>query len=224
MLSKQNGSTLLGRPEMVSMLARASSGSSSEFPALDAAPLYLRETFLFPYSQGMVFQAKVIEKMGKAGYSEVFHRPPETTQQILHPELYLSGRRPPRLALPVGKFRDPVLTDGTLGELDHQILLRQFQVADWEAIAAGWSACRYRVLEDKQRTRVTLLYVSQWRDEAAAEAFFNAYRKSILPVKLKQESFRQDSERLVTGKAADGYFRLERRGKEVTVLEGLPLE
>jgi len=172
----------------------------------------------------MVFQAKVIEKLGKAGYSEVFRRPPTTTQQILHPDLYLTNRLPPRLALPAGTFKEPVLSDGTLGELDHQILLRQFKVADWADIAAGWSACRYRVLEDKPRTRVTLLYVSEWRDEAAAQAFFTAYRKSILPVKLKSVAFRQDEDALVTGQASDGSFRLERRGKLVTVLEGLPLE
>ncbi len=223
-MAMQNGSTLVGKPELVEMMARASSSASSEFPALDAAPLYLQETFLFPYSQGMLFQSKIIEKMGKDGYSEVFRRPPTTTQQILHPDLYLAGRQPPSLTLPPGKFRDPVLTDGTLGELDHQILLRQFKVPDWAAIAAGWSACRYRVLEDKQRTRATLLYVSEWRDEAAADAFFQAYRKSILPVKLKQVSFRQDAASLVTGKAADGDFRLERQGRIVMALEGLPLE
>ena len=223
-MALQNGSSLLGRPELVAMMARASASSSSEFPALDAAPLYLQETFLFPYSQGMLFQSKVIEKLGQAGYSEVFRRPPTTTQQILHPEIYLSGRQPPSLALPPGKYRDPVLSDGTLGELDHQILLRQFKVTDWAAIAAGWSACRYRVLEDKRRTHSSLLYVSEWRDEAAAEAFFTAYRKSILPVKLKQVNFRQDGDSLATGQAADGYFRLERRGREVTVLEGLRFE
>lgn len=226
-MALQNGSTLVGKPEMVAMMARASAGNSSEFPALDAAPIYLQETFLFPYSQGLLFQSKVIEKLGQRGYSAVFLRPPTTTQQILHPDLYLEyleGRQPPQLALPPGKYPDPVLTDGTLGELDHQILLRQFKVDDWAAIAAGWSACRYRVLENKSRTRTTLLYVSQWRDEDSAERFFTAYRKSILPVKLKGVEFRQDGATQVTGKAADGYFRLERRGRDVTVLEGLALE
>jgi len=47
-VAQQNGTTLLGRPEVVAMMAKASSSSSSEFPALDAAPLYLQETFLFP--------------------------------------------------------------------------------------------------------------------------------------------------------------------------------
>lgn len=223
-MALQNGGSLVGKPELVAMMARASSGSSSEFPALDAAPLYLQETFLFPYSQGMLFQSKVIEKLGKTGYSEVFKHPPTTTQQILHPDLYLQNRQPPALALPPGKFNDPVLTDGTLGELDHQILLRQFKVADWASIAAGWSACHYRVLEDKQKTRQSLVYISQWQDENAAQAFFAAYRKSILPVKLKNLVLRQDAESLATGKADDGYFRIERRGREVTVLEGLPLE
>ncbi len=223
-MAVQNGSSLVGKPEMVAMMARASAGGSSEFPALDAAPIYLQETFLFPYSQGLLFQAKVIEKLGQRGYSAVFLRPPTTTQQILHPELYLEGRHPPTLALPPGKFSDPVLTDGTLGELDHQILLRQFKVEDWASIAAGWSACRYRVLEDKRRTRTSLLYVSQWRDDEAAQRFFAAYRKSVLPVKLKQIEFRQDGDTLVTGKAADGNFRLERRGREVTLFEGLARE
>ncbi|MBY0503293.1 MAG: hypothetical protein K2X03_05265 [Bryobacteraceae bacterium] len=223
-IAQRNGSSLVGRPDVVQTMAKATSGSSPEFPALDAAPLYLQETFLFPYSQGLVFQAKVIEKLGKPGYSEVFRRPPATTQQILHPELYLQDVRPPRLSLPSGKYPDPVLSDGLLGELDHQILLRQFQVTDWEKIAGGWTASRYRVFEDKARTRVSLVYVSLWRDEAAAEAFFAAYRKSILPGKLKQAVFWQDAASLVTGKAADGYFRLERRGREVTVREGLPGE
>lgn len=223
-MAMQNGSSLVGKPDLVAMMARASSTSSSEFPALDSAPLYLQETFLFPYSQGMLFQSKVIEKLGKTGYSEVFRRPPSTTQQILHPELYLSGLEPPALSLPPGKFKEPVLTDGTLGELDHQILLRQFKVTEWAKIAAGWSACRYRVLEDKKRTYTILVYVSQWQSDAAAQAFFDAYRKSILPVKLKKPAFRQNAGALVTGKAADGYFRMERRGKDVTVLEGLPIE
>ena len=223
-MATQNGSSLLGKPDLVAMMARASSTSSSEFPALDAAPLYLQETFLFPYSQGMLFQSKVIEKLGKAGYSEVFKRPPSTTQQILHPELYLSNTKPLPLTLPPGKFIDPVLTDGTLGELDHQILLRQFKVPEWARIASGWAGCRYRVLEDKQHTHTTLIYTSHWQSGEAAQDFFDAYRKSILPVKLKQAAFRQDSESLATGKAADGYFRIERKGQEVTVLEGLPLE
>lgn len=57
-MAVQNGSSLVGKPEMVAMMARASAGGSSEFPALDAAPIYLQETFLFPYSQGLLFRRR----------------------------------------------------------------------------------------------------------------------------------------------------------------------
>ena len=95
-----NGQTLIGRPEMVNLMSKPATMGSGEFPALAKAPLYLQETLLFPYTQGLAFQHAVIEKLGKAGFSGVFTDPPRTTQQILHPEHYFSRRGAESLELP----------------------------------------------------------------------------------------------------------------------------
>ena len=99
-----------------------------------SAPLYIRESLVFPYNRGILFQDAVFRKLGRRGFDEVFDHPPVSTQQILHPETYFSKQTPdhdrrPTLDAALGKpaakqFR--VLADGVLGEFDVSALLRQY--------------------------------------------------------------------------------------------------
>lgn len=201
------GQTLVGKPEVVKLMSRAAATDPSEFPALARAPLFLQETLIFPYTKGLLFQAAVVDRLGKDGFARLFTKPPTTSQQILHPELYLEGRAPENIELPQladkkGKWK--TLSEGTLGELDHQVLLREYKVDNWDEIAAAWTGSRYRVIEDRKRAKVVLLYASAWTDEAAARRFHDAYRQSILPGK--------DGKR--------GQARLEVKGRFVTSVEG----
>ena len=59
---------------LVKMMSRANEVSTGQFPVYDKAPLYLRETLLFPYTQGMLFQHAVVEKLDKAAFTEVFRQ------------------------------------------------------------------------------------------------------------------------------------------------------
>ena len=219
-----NGQTLIGRPEMVNLMSKPATMGSGEFPALAKAPLYLQETLLFPYTQGLAFQHAVIEKLGKAGFSGVFTDPPRTTQQILHPEHYFSRRGAESLELPpvtIAKgFKE--LSEGDLGELDHQILLRQFQVTDWESIAEGWRGSIYKVWENKREKRTLLLYASIWASENAADRFFDSYRRHVLPGKKKD--FAEDSltDGRLEARSSEGKVTLMRRGRSVFSIEGLP--
>src|SRR5262249_61171951 len=127
---------------------------------------------------GAGFQNAVYLKMGKPAFAEVFRRPPDTTQQILHPGKYFDRVEPATPDLPKvqpGKgFRD--LTEGMLGELDHAILIRQYgsrQQAD--AIAPHWKGGRYWLIESKSKDRVILRYVSEWDSPQLAHEFFRFY-------------------------------------------------
>ena len=102
--------------------------SSPQYPVFEKAPLYLRESLVFPYGRGLAFQNAVIEKMGKIGFSEVFRRPPVSTQQIIHPELYFEGREPVKVEppkLPEAK-RYRTIAEGAVGEFDLQVLIQQY--------------------------------------------------------------------------------------------------
>jgi len=69
---------------------------------------------------------------------EVFTHPPTSTQQILHPELYLAHHAPPiRLLRACGSARLRTLADGNLGEFDYRVLLSQYSSDDEGKAAAA---------------------------------------------------------------------------------------
>src|ERR1700730_10733057 len=86
----------------VSLLIR--SGAMEEMdkdPNLAKAPSYIRDDLLFPYLAGTNFAQQFLK--AHAGWSDLkllFQDPPVSTQQILHPNLYLSGVQPEKVTLP----------------------------------------------------------------------------------------------------------------------------
>ena len=64
-------------PGVLEMMSNAVENSASQYPVFSKAPLYLRESLVFPYTSGMLFQDAIYEKLGKESFSEVFRRPPK---------------------------------------------------------------------------------------------------------------------------------------------------
>src|ERR1700693_3623848 len=93
-LSKQD----CGPPEvpdrMLDLMAESIQSSAREYPVFSKAPVYIRESLVFPYSGGMLFQNAVFRKLGRDSFSEVFTNPPLSTQQIMHP-VFFPPQRPP---------------------------------------------------------------------------------------------------------------------------------
>ena len=221
-LTRRTGQSLKDSPVLVRMMSRAAELSAGQFPVFDTAPFYLKETLMFPYSRGMLFQHAVYEKLGQAAFAEVFRRPPASTQQILHPEKYLAGEAPekltfPALRLPRG-FRP--LMEGSLGELDHDLLLRQFGLAEEAAtLASGWRGGMYRLWERKDDGRTLLAWISAWADELTARRWFEAYQR-VLRGKWKRFEPHRTGDHELEGRGDDGHFRLELSGRTVFAAEG----
>lgn len=220
-VARRSGQSLASSPALLRMMSQPDT-AEGQYPVLDKAPLYIRESLLFPYTKGLLFQHAVFLKLGKQAFREVFARPPVSTQQILRPETYFEGRKPEQPAppeLPSKKgFRE--LAEGSAGEFDHHILIRQY-VGEAEAagIAPSWRGANYRLWEHKDGT-VVLAYASVWENGAAARRYFEAYRK-ILEGKWKRfEAARQTGEE-ISGRGDDGGFVLRLNGTRVTSLEGL---
>ncbi len=222
-LARRAGQSIASNPELLDAMSGASEEGGSQYPVFNSVPLYLRETLIFPYTEGGRFQNAVYEKMGKAAFAEVFRRPPDTTQQILHPQKYFAHVEPADPAFPrvsPGKgFKE--LSEGMLGELDHAILVRQYGTRSQAGqIAPHWKGGRYSLLEDKAHTRVILRYVSEWDSNEIAEVFFRFYRQ-LLHKKWKKMEVTGDTEDMVSGTGDDGCFVLRRSGTVVTSVEGL---
>src|SRR5947207_9757711 len=75
-------------------------GELESTPTLKSAPPFLKDALIFPYISGLNFSAAILKNSGWPVLSGVFEKPPVSTQQILHPGLYKSGRTPSTVSLP----------------------------------------------------------------------------------------------------------------------------
>jgi hypothetical protein len=223
-LARQLGQSLKTTPALVKMMS-ALSDSSGQFPVFDSAPLYLRQTLIFPYTKGMLFQQAVVEHDGDAAFAEVFKNPPVSTQQILHPEKYFAGDKPTGPDLPDPKLPRSYksLIGGSMGELDHEVLLEQYAgKAESEDLGPHWRGSAFELLEDKKAMRVVLRYAVQWDTAETARRYFNDYRQ-VLAKKWKQLKIASETADAVAGQGDDGRFELRLDGVRVTSVEGLPV-
>jgi hypothetical protein len=114
------------------------------------------------------------------------------------------------------------LVGGTLGELDHAVLLEQFAGKPRaEEIAPHWRGSNFELRERKKDASVVLLYAVEWDSPEIARAYFQAYRQA-LQKKWKQMRIASEAPDLLTGTGDDGRFELRCQGAIVTSMEGLP--
>jgi len=221
-LARKMGQSLATSPTLVDMWANSIESGAGQYPVFEHEPLYLRETLVFPYTKGLVFQNRVYQRDGKNGLSKVFRRPPVSTQQILHPEAYFAADAPVRPELP--KLPDSHgykrIAEGTLGELDHAILIEQYcGREEAAAVSPHWRGAGYALEERRAPARVILEYVSQWDDAAAATRYFRLYRQ-VLEKKWKHIEVQSESDSALAGLGDDGYFRVEVAGPTMTAIQG----
>jgi hypothetical protein len=221
-LSKQDG----GPPEvpdhMLSLMTESIQSSAREYPVFSKAPLYIRESLVFPYAEGMLFQNAVFRKLGRAAFSEVFVNPPASTQQIIHPDLYLAHHAPanpmpPRVSEPHAFH---TLAEGNLGEFDYRVLLSQFVDGDQgKALATHLAGSSYALLEHKHEKFPVLVYASTWDSAESARQYFELYAK-VLQGKWKKLDMESQTASELTGHGDSGYFRAWLDGSTVNHIEG----
>ena len=224
-LARKNGQSLKDTPALAAMMSNMSD-SAGQYPVFEGAPLYLRTTLVFPYTKGMMFQDAVFRHDGQQAFAEVFSRAPLSTQQVIHPEKYFANLKPtePEVPDPHLPHAYKGLVGGSLGELEHGILLEQYAGKDRAGeIAPHWRGASFELLENKKAARVILLYAVEWDSEDSAREYFTAYR-GVLAKKWKNLTVSSEAADSVTGTGDDGRFELRRKGAVVTSMEGLPPE
>ena len=139
-----------------------------------SAPLWLRESIIFPYLGGAEFVRWFDrEYPGKQPYGALM---PISTEQILHPARYAAGDRPDRLAFE-SPSPDTVRYEDGLGEFEIRLLLEQYLGDDSTAalVATGWNGDRYRVLG---RGADVLVWYTLWDDAASGARFFRGLERA----------------------------------------------
>ena len=210
-------------PEMLGSVEDASEASGTDFPVLKASPLYIQQSLLFPYTDGTRFFDAVFRKIGKAAFNAVFRDAPVATSQILHPERYFAHERPLIPSLPkldLGQS-DKEVTEGSVGEFDHRMLLWQYVgQAKANALAAHLKGAQFRVTSAAKGGAPVLEYISKWDSGNNAAAYFAAY-KQVLEGKWKRCDASTNTGTEFAGRGDSGFFVTHLSGDTLISVEGL---
>jgi hypothetical protein len=145
-LARQGVAPPWGMADAVTMLMRTMEVGDGEAGQLARAPLVVRDLLMFPYARGMRFVAALRARHPWKRVDEVFRQPPASTEQILHPELYLAGEAPHQVtaATPAALSGWRTLEETVWGEAGWSVILRQHGVDPERAAtaAAGWGGDR----------------------------------------------------------------------------------
>lgn len=153
---------------------------TTESPVFDNAPPVLRNNLLFPYNEGVLFVQALYDSGGFQAVDEAWANPPQSTEQIIHPDRYLSDDLPQIVAL-------APLTN-TLGvgwqQLDQDIfgefflrqyLLQQLADAEVETAATGWGGDQYAVYWNESQQEMVMTLRLAWDSPQDGDEFAAAY-------------------------------------------------
>jgi hypothetical protein len=180
-----SGHTLAESPQVAGMM-RSAMTSNSEFPLLQKAPLMIRESLVFPYGDGLTFEATLLNKNGKdAAFTGAFRRPPQDTHEVLDISAYLKSMPAQWLVLPdlqqaLGAAYEKY-DEGSIGQLDTRILVEQYADKEsGEKMAEAWRGGAYYAAGNKDpkvvgTAKIGLLYLSRWDSDESADTFAKIY-------------------------------------------------
>ena len=170
--------------EQQTLLAESLEGEIAEFsksPVVMNLPRIIRETWGWEHNAGTDFALRLFLEGGFQSINQAYEDPPQSTEQVLHLEKYLSREPPHDVQLP---DLAQVLGDGwqqrhtgVLGELRTSIYLGTFIGPGRAAEAAqGWGGDRYTLLNDDQGRPLIAMRFS-WDTPEDAGEFFQAYQE-----------------------------------------------
>jgi hypothetical protein len=141
----------------------------AQMPEFSTAPLWLRESLIFPYLAGADFVGWFSRTHpGKEPFGAAM---PVSTEQILHPDRYAAGDEPVTLAF-TGPETDTVRYEDGLGEFEIGLLFTQLLHDSSESrgpvYATGWGGDRFRLYGAGDPA---LVWYSVWDDSTARDRF-----------------------------------------------------
>ena len=155
------------RDEAFMSLLSAAASETAGIP--EGTPPYFVQSMTFPYVDGLRFVVNAYVKGGWKAIDALHENPPASTEEILHPELYVARQHNPQGSAG-GADGGPLLMT-TLGEFHWKFLLG-------DEAGEGWASDRVEVRSGSD-DRMTVLGKSTWDSEKDATEFAAALRARL---------------------------------------------
>lgn len=220
---KEQGQPAVPSPEMLKSVVDAGSDSMADYPVLKGSPLYIQQSLLFPYTEGTLFFDVVYKRMKQRAFAAVFEEPPVDSAQVIHPDRYFAHEKPakPEVIAPRLNAKQKEITEGSVGEFDHQMLLTEYiSEAESKAIAPHLRGGEYKIFAVGKERKPLLDYISEWDSAQHAADFFADYKK-ILQRKWRHCDATISEAAIFAGTGDNGYFVVRLNSNSVVSIEGL---
>jgi hypothetical protein len=237
-----SGHTLAESPQVAEMMSKAMT-SSGDYPLLQQAPLMIRESLVFPYGDGLTFEAALLQRGKDTAFSGAFRRPPQDTHEVMDVAAYLHNAPARWMVLPdlrpeLGSKYEKY-DEGSIGQLDTRIIAAQYADDDaGKEMAGAWRGGAYYAAQNKDpklsgTAKIGLLYFSRWDTDESADAFAKIYA-DYLPRRYRdaKKVTRKDAACAVSDCSDSFFFQTDEgpvsivrtEGAGVLVCEGFDLD
>lgn len=238
---KPEGQSILNAPEIIDMLKQNMMDTSGS-PVLARAPLLIQESLMFPYEQGLAFEADILRDKGtQRAFAGVLNEPPTTSAEIMHPMDYLFHKKQPILPIPdLHPLLDAKYVPydiGVIGEFDVKTMVDLFASSkESDQVTSRWKGGTYYAAQrrsdlhtPKQDTPASLglVYFSAWDTPQAATRFAELYQRQFPRkyMQIKQLDDVPDGHPRLADKEKmydtdQGFVMLAVAGKTVFISEG----
>lgn len=143
---------------------------------------YLDGLLVAPLRAGLRFAMRLRKRRSWQRFDRIYRRPPRTSEQLLHPRLFLRNKRGrsirARALRTFGKLR-PFWQD-SWGELRLRVMLAtKIDASTAERAAAGWDGDKL-VAYRREGEKPVVIHLTHWDSEADAFEFDNAQQRALL--------------------------------------------
>lgn len=186
---------------------------------LRQAPAFVRQVAVFPYAYGLNFTSRLYLRGGWQAINKALEDPPESTEQVLHPQKFLPHRDHPRKVtikqgLPPASWK--LLAANTVGELGVRCLFAQYLPrAEARRMAAGWGGDVFQLYQHKQEEKLALIWKTTWDSEEDARQFAKGLKRTF-PSAFPELGSWKHSTREAGGKPSSR-FEADSPGQKVVV-------
>ena len=157
-------------------LAQVVSEAQAALAETPDVPYILQRTLEFPYAEGARFVDRLRISNGVTAVDAAFARPPESTEQILHPEKYFSRELPVVVEIPDSVFGPgwEIIDTDVMGELMVKTWMEAIGAgtADSTTAAAGWGGDQYRVASNEDGQVAAAIKIAWDTPEQDAAQFY----------------------------------------------------
>lgn len=163
------------------LIALQARGVMEANPRAASVPAVMRRSILSSYTDGLPFVHWLRRHGGWAAVNNAWQSPPQTTEQLLHPEKFLAREPGLTVAVPSAPPAGPtqLAYRDVQGEQSVRLLLEEWVPAKTAAeAAAGWGGDRLAVFSDGSLSAVA--WHIRYDDEALARRALVSFARGVL--------------------------------------------